>query len=315
MELISLVLTLKPLKTDPPAKPLPIWWGRAAHALLLDVIRQSDPPLATSLHPHSAGPPLENVEEEEPPPGGQNAQSQMRPFTVSNLIGPFPDGSINPLATYSLRFTAFRQDLVTILSNSAQTGPLSPGRQVELDYHPFEVIAVTWGDTPPPSGNDIARSDHSDWAGATTYADLSADFLLGRVSPPRRITLQLASPLAFKSGGKHIPLPLPDLVFGSLLERWNAFAPIVFPAEVRRYAAECLAISRFNLSSRSLPVKRGALRIGCVGQVTFTTTYYDRYWMSVCVVLAAFARYAGIGAGTTMGMGQCRLLWTPPAEQ
>ncbi len=315
MELISLVLTLKPLKTASPAKPLPIWWGRAAHALLLDVVRQSDPPLASSLHPHSAGPPSEDVEEEEPPAGGQTGQSQMRPFTVSNLIGPFPNGGFSPQATYTLRLTAFRKDLAEILSGAAQAGPLSPGRQVELDFHPFEVIAVTWGDVAPPTGNSQERSDHYDWAGATTYTELSADFLLGRFVPPRRITLQLASPMAFKSGGKHIPLPLPELVFGSLLERWNASAPIVFPAEVRRYAAECLAISRFNLSSRSLPVKRGGLRIGGVGQVTFTTTSYDRYWMGACMVLAAFALYAGVGSGTTMGMGQCRLLWEAPAEQ
>lgn len=312
MDLISLVLTLKPLKQASPEKPLPIWWGRAAHALMLNVVRQFDPQLAASLHPHSAG---STPEEEEPgsPSDGQTGQPQTRPFTVSNLIGPFPQGRFHPQATYTLRFTAIRQDLAMILASAAQEGPLTPGQKVELDFYPFEIAAVCRDPDDTSSPGPLDDSDHHLWAGATTYTDLGADFLLGKIVPPRRLTLQLASPVAFKSGGKHIPLPLPDLVFGSLLERWNTFAPIVFPAEVRRYAAECLAISRFYLSSRSVPVKRGGLRIGGVGQVTFTTTNYDRYWMSVCTVLAAYAQYAGLGAGTTMGLGQCRLIWqTPP---
>jgi CRISPR-associated endoribonuclease Cas6 len=103
-----------------------------------------------------------------------------------------------------------------------------------------------------------------------------------------------------------VPLPLPGLVFGSLLERWNAFAPIAFPPEARRYAEECLAVSRYELSSRPVPVKSRGLRVGGVGQVTYTALNYDRYWLSVLAVLAEFARYSGVGAGTTMGLGQCR---------
>lgn len=309
MELLSLVLTLKPLQAASPEKPLPIWWGRAAHALLLAVARQGDPQLAASLHPHSIGRMAEVADVDETPAADQIDQMQMRPFTVSNLIGTFLNGGFKPQATYTLRFTAFHQDLAQILSDAAQHGPLAPGRKVELDFHPFEVVAAC--QTPDDASCEDSPTDneHRQWAGVTTFTDLGADFLLGKIVPPRRITLQLASPATFKSGGKHVPLPLPDLVFGSLLERWNAFAPIVFPAELRRYAAECLAISRFHLSSRSVPVKRGGLRIGGVGQVTYTTTSYDRYWMSVCTTLAAYAQYAGVGAGTTMGLGQCRPLW------
>jgi CRISPR-associated endoribonuclease Cas6 len=104
----------------------------------------------------------------------------------------------------------------------------------------------------------------------------------------------------------HIPIPLPELVFGSLLEKWNTFAPIAFPPETRRYAAECLAVSRYKLESRSVGVKGQALRMGGIGRVTYTTLNYDRYWMSLVQVLAEFALFASVGAGTTMGLGQGR---------
>jgi CRISPR-associated endoribonuclease Cas6 len=43
--------------------------------------------------------------------------------------------------------------------------------------------------------------------------------LLGRAAPNPRLTLHFASPATFKSGGLHVPVPLPGLVFGGLLER------------------------------------------------------------------------------------------------
>jgi CRISPR-associated endoribonuclease Cas6 len=103
-----------------------------------------------------------------------------------------------------------------------------------------------------------------------------------------------------------VPLPLPHLVFGSLLERWNAFAPVAFPPELRRYAEECLALSSYELRSRGVLLKEGGLRMGAVGRARYVTTNFDRYWMSLINLLADFAIFSGAGAGTGMGLGQCR---------
>jgi CRISPR-associated endoribonuclease Cas6 len=127
--------------------------------------------------------------------------------------------------------------------------------------------------------------------------------------------LQFTSPTTFKSQEKHVPVPLPELVFGSLLERWNAFAPIAFPPETRRYAAECLALARYRLSTRPVPMKSGGLRVGAVGEATYTSINYDRYWMSLMGVLAAFALFSGVGAGVSMGLGQCRQAAEPPSPR
>ena len=280
MDLLSLLLTLRPLSAPPADRPLPLWWGRAAHALLLDVVRQRDSALAAALH--------ENTQAEQA--AGENL---VRPFTVSTLIGRAGDGGPLQQEQYTLRLTAFRADVADCLAGAAREGALTAGAVVELDYFPFRVEAVQPGKSP--------------WEGCATYQTLSAPYLLAKNSAGRRIGLDFRSPTTFKSGGKHVPLPLPGLVFGSLLERWNACAPIAFPHELRRYAEECLALTQYKLSTRPVPAKSGSLRVGFVGEVSYTSLNYDRYWMSLLGVLAEFALYAGVGAGTSMGMGQCRL--------
>jgi CRISPR-associated endoribonuclease Cas6 len=275
MDLLSLVITLTPATEAQPEGHAPAWWGRAGQALLLEVVREADATLAQALHD----------------------EINLRPYTASSLVGKFARGEPLPGQSYQLRFTSLTSQLSELLLAAAESGPLAPGRIIELDYTRFQVSAVA---TTPSAGR------LGSWAFATTYSELSSPLLLARDTAPRRLSLELASPTAFKQAGKHVPLPLPDLAFGSLLERWNAFAPVAFPPELRRYAAECLAISRYKLASRAVPIKDGGLRVGAVGQVTYTTINYDRYWMSLVGVLAAFALFAGVGAGTSQGMGQCR---------
>ena len=303
IDLLSLVLTLRPLEALTDVPPL----GRAAHALLLDAVRWSDPALAEQIH----------------------AGSEARPFTVSGLIGVQRAIGLTTNRTYALRLTALSasvaQALIKAMAPSAafprqmndhlteggatpdpEDAPLTVGAQVHLAQAAFRVEAVDTGLDPAINPQSPTSSPHHPWAAAMTYETLSAQWLLGRATPGRSVGLQFTSPTTFKQGGRHLPVPLPGLVFGSLLEKWNDFAPVAFPPEVRRYAEECLAISQFNWQSRGVPLKEGGLRVGVVGQVCYTATSFDRYWLSLINVLAEFARFAGVGASTTMGLGQCR---------
>ncbi|RME51779.1 MAG: CRISPR system precrRNA processing endoribonuclease RAMP protein Cas6 [Caldilineae bacterium] len=267
-DLLSLALTLQPPEI-PAGEPLPAWWGRAAHALALRILDRHDPALAARIH---------------------DDPQAARPFTVSSLWG----GRITAGEPLTLRLTALSDPMAAALQR-AIAGPLAPGSSVELDGRLFTVQAAATDPREHP------------WAGAASWEELASPWLAARIpNPPRHIALSFASPTTFKTGGRHLPLPLPDLVFGSLLARWNAFAPIALPAEVRRYAAECLVITRHRLHTRRVPLKPGQNRIGMIGEVTFRTLNYDRYWMSTLHLLADFAFYGGLGAGTTMGLGQCR---------
>lgn len=276
MSLLSLVLTLRPRA---PAS-LPSALGRAAHAALLRAIDRVDPDLAQRLHDDSA----------------------PRPFTCSSLMGSRQDKTVVPDVVYTLRYTALTAELAELLPTlfqsairDTQSEVSDPQPEIELDGVLFVVEAAT------------CDSQQQPWAARTTYEELSAPWLLARQKPASRLTLRLASPTAFKSGGRAQPFPLPDLVFGSLLDRWNAYAPVALPEETRRYAAECVAVSRFHLGTRAAPFKsEGVVKFGALGDATYAALNRDRYWLSVINLLADFAIFAGIGAGTAMGMGQAR---------
>lgn len=273
-DLLSLVLTLRPTpQAIRSQRPLPRWWGRATHAFFLRVIGAADPDLANRLHDEEG----------------------VRPFTTSNLLGSFPHGRLDPDHRYTLRFTALTAEVAAILLRATREGMLRPGEIIPLEAMSFEVVAVATDESEHP------------WAATTSFAELGAQHLLPHHRPPRRLTLHLASPTAFHSSERTQPLPLPDLVFGNLLERWNRYAPVALPEAARQYAAECLVISRFNLRSQAVPFKEGGMRIGTVGDITYTTLNYDRYWMGVMSALAALAQFSGVGVAVSVGMGQCRL--------
>lgn len=266
-DLLSAVLTLRPL-APAPAEP---FYGREAQGLLLGALRRVNPALAQAIH-DSQGP---------------------KPLTVSSLLGPKAKG-LESGRHYFLRFTAYEAGLAAALWDALNEGPLSPGAQVRLAEAALKVEALAW-----------SPEDHP-WAAATRYDALSAPWLMARRAPARRIRLHLASPTTFKRGEMHLPFPLPELVFGSLLDRWNAFSPVELPQEMRRYAAECIAVSRYELATRSLAMKGGAVRKGASGWIEYYALNPDRYWMALANLLAEFAFFSGIGAGTAMGLGQAR---------
>jgi CRISPR-associated endoribonuclease Cas6 len=279
-DLLSLILILRP-------EPLPAgserggWQGRAAHALLLRAIAATDAVLAERLH----------------------QGSEARPFTASSLLADRRTGD------YALRFTSLTAELSAVLLTACRRGnALQAGATVQLDPGKAGVDPGKAGVNPLNLRLAAVHTQPAEHPAAAMarYADLAAAGL--SQAPPRKLALRFLSPTGFRSGGRQQPLPLPELVFGSLLERWNAFAPLAFPADARRYAAECVSISRFDLSSRAIPGKDGGLRIGCVGQVEYTALTYDRYWQGVLSTLAAFAHFAGVGVNTAAGLGQCRAL-------
>lgn len=273
MELFSLILTLKPQAQMPPEKECPGWWGGAAHQLLKSVVGQARPDILADWE----------------------QKQDLRPFTASNLYGHFPQKRLKMEGAYTLRLTGLSSALSGILEQASRAGPLAPGQVVELDFLPFKVESV------------VTES--------TDYQELASAALFGESTPGRYVSFEFSSPVVFaitarpRDGFEEIhhqlPFPKPDYVFGSLLERWNAFSPRAFPEELNRYVAHNLVISQFSLRSRTVLVSGGILT-GATGSISFKTLHYDRYWMSLLHALAEFGLYAGVGLKTTMGLGHCR---------
>jgi CRISPR-associated endoribonuclease Cas6 len=265
--LTSLIITLK----AEAAANLPASLGRANYALLLRLLQAQEPALTERLH----------------------QSTQPKPLTASNLmLGRREKGSLRVAAGQSgwLRFTGLTAEVSQHLLTVAETPPGA----VEIDGTLFTVTGATVDPAAHP------------WAGQSSYQDLAAPFLLGGQNPAPRLGLDFVSPTTFRSEGRFVPLPLPELVFGSLLNRWQAFAPIALHPEVYRFAKEAVGLSRYHLRSRSQPFKDKMMMIGFMGQANFTALNRDRYWLNVLHLLAAFAFYSGVGYQTTSGLGQCR---------
>jgi CRISPR-associated endoribonuclease Cas6 len=212
--------------------------------------------------------------------------------------GRYGDRRVSPEQPYTLRYTALTAETAAALRTAFTLGDTLTFEGVDFTVEAIEPMANL----------------QSPWAAFDDYQSLAARHLLpsGPV-PASRWTFVLASPTAFRSQGQTQPLPLPGLFFGSLVKRWNAFAPVALPEEgVKRYAEEMVVISRFSLRSapgwdRGQGDRRG-LRIGSIGKIAYSALNRDRYWLSALGLLAAFALYSGAGAQTTMGMGQVRQL-------
>ncbi len=120
--------------------------------------------------------------------------------------------------------------------------------------------------------------------------------------PFRKIPLIFKTPTAFRSQGKHRVFPEPELVFGSLLRRWNSLSPLNF----HEIPFSEILVSRFRLTTE--PFYLGNLTlIGFVGEVVYDLKNLSAPERRVVSALARFAQFAGVGYKTTMGMGKVEL--------
>ncbi len=266
--LLSLILIVTPQKKITLTK----WPGKAVHAIFLDWIHKINPPLAERLHDESG----------------------IKPFTVSSLM---PIGEpirnttfLSPDKQYYVRFTTFEESLSKLLLKLIYDYPSS---ELILENCQFAVREV------------VTDNKQNPWAGRTSYQDLINTYLGTVTLPQKSIDLAFISPTTFRSQEKNVPLPLPGLVFGSLMEKWNAFAPIALNPELKRYAENCLALSQYNLYTCIVNIA-GGKQVGFVGKCRFIATNRDPYWLKQINLLAEFAFYSSVGAKTTMGLGQTR---------
>jgi len=270
MEIPVLTSLLLTLTVDGPAR-LPPFLGRAGRAVLLKLVASDSPDLAERLH----------------------APNERRPYTCSTIWGaPSRDGKLvpNPDHKLHLRYTGLTAEISAQLCRLAEDPPPS----IDVEGVNLRIRQTT-----------LDSEAHS-WAGQTTYEEVADDYLLAGARPSNRVRLQFASPTAFRSGGMVVPLPLPGLVYGSLVETWNTFSPVAVSEDVRRFAEECMAISRYRLSTRAVSGKGQSVQIGFVGRCQYTALRRDRYWLGVIQLLTDYAFYAGVGYQTTGGMGQVR---------
>jgi CRISPR-associated endoribonuclease Cas6 len=292
LTLYSTVLKLTPtadglLTTSP---------GRLVQGAFLDLIRSIDPGLSAALH----------------------AENRRRPYTLSTLLDTdrHRKGQIKLRAGQQLRlrFTLLGSDLFTTFSRFLLSPPSSQregwgrGPTLRLGDLTFAITEVL---TTPGSDN---------WAGYTRLDDLCQQWQTGRLDESaHKIRLHFASGVMFsrssnKAGlGKFLEFyPSPEMFFGSVEARWRELTELPSPLknkDLRDYAQETIVVSAFDMKT----VRRdywGNPQLGGVGHITYELRDKDNPEMIRFLnLLADFAFYSGVGAKTTIGMGQvCRII-------
>jgi CRISPR-associated endoribonuclease Cas6 len=250
---------------------LPANLGRSNYAMTLDRLESADPALGRAVH----------------------EMPTAKPLTCSGLIG------VRGATTHTIHRDEVVRVRITALTEaiaSALYAVLISERPTSWTLHrqPFRVIEV------------ICDEQRDPWSGVTSYAQLVAQEMSNKQPPESVLRMELAAPVAFRSAGMTVPLPMPGLVFGSLLDRWSAFSTIPLDPELRAIAQGTVGISQFHLTSVPVPQKQDGLEIGCAGEITYNYLGSEAVWLHQLRILAAYAAYSGIGLKTTMGMGQAR---------
>lgn len=253
------------------AATVPATTGHLAHALFLDLVKQADPALATRLH-------------EEP---------GYRPFTVSPLMGGHVQhGHVALDAGQPCRLRVTLLDggpLWQCLSGRFHQAPAITLRLSEAQFKLDRLLAT-------PTADATGWAGYTDWQ---TLADLPAR---------RAITIRFASPTAFSLGKRRFALfPEPELVWDSLLRVWNNCAPAILQIEkeaMRDFIKSHVMVSDSSLHITTLYYPTHPQK-GFVGTCCYRVRAKGKEAAQLAA-LAEFARYAGVGSKTTMGMGQVR---------
>lgn len=212
------------------------------------------------------------------------ADNQPACYTVSPLQKP----AVADPAAFTLAFTTLDDDLTDLWATRIL--PVLPGAGITLGEKSYGVVTVE--------------------TETTTDADLIQQHTLSAEPPQRGLTLRFRTPVTFHSGGSQFPFPTPDLVFGGLLDRWNSLCDIQLHPDTRTFARECIRISRYRMESRRVDTGDSPYGVltGGTGDCRYVVWRGDEYWQRVVHALAAFSRFAGVGARTSIGMGQVEVL-------
>jgi CRISPR-associated endoribonuclease Cas6 len=120
--------------------------------------------------------------------------------------------------------------------------------------------------------------------------------------------MYFASPTAFSMGDRQFALfPEPMLLWDSLMRVWNSYAPPILQIDkttLRNFISQNVIVSDYTLHTTTLHFPKHKQK-GFVGTCNYLVRH-EGAESAQLAALAEFARYAGVGSKTTMGMGQVR---------
>ena len=117
-----------------------------------------------------------------------------------------------------------------------------------------------------------------------------------------QFTFRFKSPTSFRSQGQQLLFPTPELLFGSLMQKWNAFAKRKITREIAKDFRKIL-VTRYDLETQEVSFSDYKI-IGFTGEVRYRIPpRTDPVVKRVVNALAQLALFAGVGYKTPMGLG------------
>jgi len=215
-----------------------------------------------------------------------DGSGQLKAFTTSGIL-PLPRGEmlkLLPTQTYHLVISSLHPDLTRLTLNAL----LPTWKVITLHEQPFTL--------------EQAEVE------TTTYADILATSFS---SDQRRLTIDFVTPTVFKrTGDLQMPLPLPEYVFGNLIDRWARLASTTpLHPDLRDWIQANVDIGYHRIGSERVSFERAGkgFMIGFIGSVGYRIHSSESPFLNQVHALAHYARFAGTGAKTTIGLGQIEI--------
>jgi len=214
------------------------------------------------------------------------SNSQESSFSLSGLIGYRRKDGTRLGDRFLIRISLLNSNLIQPLLQGIE---MYQTPSIYLENFPFIIRGIY---TVPNSHNLVNISNYVSLASVANFNS--------------EIVLNFISPTSLQHHRNIQPFPLPDLVFNTLLHRWNYFAPPELHFSSIQWQSVALAFdlkTQFLKINSSIETRR---EIGCVGWVKYF--FPDLQQARIANILAKFALFSGIGRKTTMGMGEVRII-------
>jgi len=144
---------------------------------------------------------------------------------------------------------------------------------------------------------DIQKAAHANF--------ISFKEILSNAKEENTIILEFCSPTFFEIKGKNKLFPLPELVFPSLLKKWNKFSEVKIPWEIEK-EFEKIEIEQYRLTTEPINFSGNKI-IGFIGKVNYKLSkLIEEEAKKFLNALADFSFYSGVGSKNIIGMGQTR---------
>ncbi|MDR2137305.1 MAG: CRISPR system precrRNA processing endoribonuclease RAMP protein Cas6 [Synergistaceae bacterium] len=143
---------------------------------------------------------------------------------------------------------------------------------------------------------------------------LSLSLLPGQVIgiPSSSMGFRFLSPTGFKKDDRQFFLPLPELVFGSLLRKYRLLVDPDFCPALEAIFPQ-VEIHSYHLASHASKLRSNRILRGFCGETAYSFQNLSDTESAILSMLATFGFFTGVGYKTTQGMGEVVPFWQESA--